>query len=79
MSVFKQSTNDRTPPTTGTDDRRAQQDDRPDFGLFGRAVSVLIVGLLVAAVVVAVLIDPLVWVLAALLLGTLVLWSCASG
>lgn len=50
-------------------------DHRLDFGLFGRYVTVLLVALAVAAVAVAVLVDPLVWALAVVIVGALVLWS----
>ncbi|MCD2191857.1 hypothetical protein LQ327_00435 [Actinomycetospora endophytica] len=59
-----------------TDDRRGDHEDpRPDLGVFGRSVTVLIVVLLVAAAAVAVLVDPLGWVLAVVLAGMLLLWT----
>jgi Flp pilus assembly protein TadB len=68
------SSSDVTPPVGG-DDRRGRHDERPDFGIFGRTVTALIVVLIVTAIAVAVLVEPLVWALAALLLAALVLWT----
>jgi hypothetical protein len=62
-------------PQMPADGRSDDEDHRPDLGPFGRSVTVLIVVLLVGAVAVAVLVDPLVWVLAAVMAGVLVLWT----
>ena len=64
------------PPRMRADDGRGDQEDpRLDLGLFGRFVTALVIVLLVAAVVVAVFVSPLVWVLAAVLVGMLLLWT----
>jgi Flp pilus assembly protein TadB len=57
------------------DGRDHREDDRLDLGRFGWAVTVLVVVLLVAAVAVALLVDPLVWGLAVVMVGVLVLWT----
>lgn len=57
------------------DGRGDQEDHRPDLGLLGRSVTVLVTVLLVGAVAVAVLADPLVWVLAVVLVWMLLLWT----
>lgn len=57
------------------DDGPDRDDDRLDLGALGRSVTVLIVVLLVAAVAIALLVDPLAWFLAVVLVGVLLLWT----
>lgn len=75
MGAGTASSGEVTPAMPAENDRRGREDDRHDLGPFGRSVTVLIVLLLVTAVAVAVLVDPLVWVLAAVTAGALVLWT----
>lgn len=75
MGARAASTGDMTPRVPEDDGGSGHEDHRPDLGLFGRVVTVLIVVLLIAAAGVALFVDPVTWVLVAVMVGALVLWS----